>query len=212
LSTDVKYFIVIVMKKTVAPQKNRGRPPAFDKVDALDAAMRVFWQKGYEGTSLADLQAAMGLNPPSIYNAFGDKKALFEQSVDAYQQGPGCFAQKALEEEADPRAAIQRLLMEAASHFTSKKYPAGCMVVLSALNCTDDDADVRDGLSRRRRALADAIRVRIDEANLPAGMSPALMTDIVVTLFQGMSIRARDGATRAQLEAVVDHALAVWPA
>jgi TetR/AcrR family transcriptional regulator, copper-responsive repressor len=200
------------MKKTVAPQKNRGRPPAFDKVDALDAAMRVFWQKGYEGTSLADLQAAMGLNPPSIYNAFGDKKALFEQSVDAYQQGPGCFAQKALEEEADPRAAIQRLLMEAASHFTSKKYPAGCMVVLSALNCTDDDADVRDGLSRRRRALADAIRVRIDEANLPAGMSPALMTDIVVTLFQGMSIRARDGATRAQLEAVVDHALAVWPA
>jgi TetR/AcrR family transcriptional regulator, copper-responsive repressor len=207
----VKCFIVVVMKKAVSQAKRRGRPPAFDKAKALNAAMREFWAKGYEGTSLADLQSAMGMKPPSIYNAFGDKKALFAQSVDAYQQGPGCFAQRALEEEANPRAAIQRLLMEAAANFTSKKYPAGCMVVLSALNCSDDDADVRDGLSKRRRVSAGAIAVRISEARLPKGISPELMTDIVVTLLQGLSIRARDGASRAQLEAVVEQTLAIWP-
>jgi TetR/AcrR family transcriptional regulator, copper-responsive repressor len=207
----VKCFIVVAMKKVVSLAKPRGRPPAFDKAKALDAAMREFWTKGYEGTSLADLQGAMGMNPPSIYNAFGDKKALFEQSVDAYRKGPGCFAQKALEEEAEPRAAIKRLLMDAAATFTSKKYPAGCMIVLSALNCSDDDADVRDGLSRRRRASTHAIAARIAEAKLPNGISAELMTDIVVTLFQGLSIRARDGATRAQLEAVVTQSLTIWP-
>jgi TetR/AcrR family transcriptional regulator, copper-responsive repressor len=207
----VKYFIVVAMKKVFSPAKPRGRPPAFDKAKALDAAMREFWANGYEGTSLADLQSAMGMNAPSIYNAFGDKKALFEQSVDAYQQGPGCFAQKALEEEMEPRAAIQRLLMEAAVNFTSKKYPSGCMVVLSALNCSDEDAGVRDGLSQRRRASSKAIAARISEAKLPNGISAELMTDIVVTLFQGLSIRARDGATRAQLEAVVAQSLRIWP-
>jgi TetR/AcrR family transcriptional regulator, copper-responsive repressor len=203
------------MKNKTADVKPRGRPPAFNKSKALDAAMRVFWQKGYEGTSLSDLQAVMGMNPPSIYNAFGDKKALFEQSVDAYQAGPGCFAQKALEEEREPRAAIHRMLMEAAQKFTSRAYPHGCMVVLSALNCADEDADVRDGLSRRRQQSANAIKTRIQDAarlgDLPASISAELMTDIVVTVFQGMSIRARDGATRAQLEAVANHALSIWP-
>jgi TetR/AcrR family transcriptional regulator, copper-responsive repressor len=193
--------------------KPRGRPPAFERGKALHAAMHQFWAKGYEATSLADLSSAMKLNPPSIYGAFGDKRSLFDEAVQAYQDGPGCFAQKALEEESDPRKAIERLLMEAAANFTRRDQPPGCMVVLSALNCAD--TTVSQNLSKRRNLGALAIVRRVQDAaeqgRLPNGMSPSVMANLVVTVFQGMSIQARDGATREELEAVAHHSMMLWP-
>jgi TetR/AcrR family transcriptional regulator, copper-responsive repressor len=203
-------------KNLVEPnQKPRGRPRGFDQDVALNAAMLQFWQHGYEATSISDLAAAMGLNPPSIYGSFGDKRALFEQAVDTYQKGPGCFAARALAEEPDTRKAFERLLMDAAASFTNANHPLGCMVVLSALNCTDADNDVRESLAERRRKSSDMFAQRIADASargeIPAHLDPSVLTNMIVTVFQGMSIRARDGATRAELEAVVQQTMKLWP-
>jgi TetR/AcrR family transcriptional regulator, copper-responsive repressor len=203
------------MKKEIQPPKQRGRPRNFNREQVLNAAMLQFWQHGYEATSMSDLAKAMDLNPPSIYGAFGDKKNLFEQSIDTYQKGPGCFAASALTEETNPRKAIERLLMEAAAVFTSGNQPPGCMVVLSALNCTDESTDIRDSLAERRQQSATLIGSRINEAHrnneLPRMMDPDVLTNLIVTVFQGFSIRARDGATRSELEGVAKQTMTLWP-
>jgi TetR/AcrR family transcriptional regulator, copper-responsive repressor len=189
----------------------RGRPRAFDRNSALDKAMRLFWARGYEATSIADLSQAMGINPPSLYAAFGDKRQLFEASVEAYQSGPGCFAAQALASDLPARAAIEKLLMEAAARFTDKAYPPGCMVVLSAASCSDEAAEIRDRLTARRNASAAAIQARIAAAKLPAGLDADAFAGLVVSVFQGMSVRAFDGATQEALEATVRQVMALWP-
>jgi TetR/AcrR family transcriptional regulator, copper-responsive repressor len=203
------------MIKEIQPPKQRGRPRKFNHEKVLDAAMMQFWQHGYEATSISDLAKAMDLNPPSIYGAFGDKKNLFEQSINAYQKGPGCFAARALTEESNPRRAIERLLMEAADVFTKGNQPPGCMVVLSALNCTDESTDIRDSLTKRRQQSAKLIGDRISEAHrngdMHGTMDPDVLTNLIVTVFQGFSIRARDGATRSELEGVAKQTMSLWP-
>ena len=97
--------------------------------------MRLFWSRGYEATSLSELVAAMGITPPSLYSAFGDKKRLFLEAVDRYQAGPGCFAYEALTEEPTAECAIRRLINEAVNAFTQPNEPRGCMVILSATYC-----------------------------------------------------------------------------
>jgi TetR/AcrR family transcriptional regulator, copper-responsive repressor len=213
LLIDFNDFILTTMKSSGLNSRARGRPRQFDRSKVLAAAMRQFWQYGYEATSLSALSSAMGLNPPSIYGAFGDKKELFAASIEAYLDGPGCFAQAALAEETSARAAIQRLLLEAARNFTSGHHPPGCMVVLSALNCTDEATDIRDNLVMRRNQSAKAIidRIKLGKKELPQGLSPEAFGDLVVTIFQGMSIRARDGATREELEAVANQTMKLWP-
>src|SRR5581483_8596039 len=119
------------MNKSEAPARPRGRPRAFDREAALDRAMFLFWRRGYEATSVSDLTGEMGITPPSLYAAFGDKKQLFLEAVDRYQAGPGSFAQRALAEPT-AEAAMRRLLMDTVDSFCNPKLPRGCMVVLSA--------------------------------------------------------------------------------
>lgn len=212
LPVDVKSFISITMKNT-ALQKARGRPREFDREKALAAAMNCFWRHGYEATSLNHLSRAMDLNPPSIYGSFGDKRQLFSEAVQAYLEGPGCFAARALLEEKDARTAIERLLLDAVDAFTSSEHPSGCMVVLSALNCTEASSDVRDELARLRNGSLRAITGKLQEAKskLPPHLSPDAFGNLVVTVFQGLSIRARDGATREELKDVVAGVMSLWP-
>jgi TetR/AcrR family transcriptional regulator, copper-responsive repressor len=211
LQNAVKFFIVNAMETVEVTSRPRGRPRAFDRDGALDKAMRLFWAHGYEATSVAELSHAMGINPPSLYAAFGDKRQLFEESVEAYQAGPGCFAQEALESDLPARAAIEKLLMEAAARFTDKAYPPGCMVVLSAASCSEEAAEIRERLTARRNASAAAIHARINAAKLPAGFNADAFAGLVVSVFQGMSVRAFDGATREELEATVRQVMALWP-
>ena len=102
-----------------APRKARGRPLSFDRQAALDKAMHVFWERGYEAASVADLTAAMGITPPSLYTAFGDKEHLFLEAIEAYGKGPGGFGARALAEEPTARQAVQRLLEEGAAELTA---------------------------------------------------------------------------------------------
>jgi len=195
--------------------KARGRPLSFDRDKALENAMHVFWERGYEAASISELTTAMGITPPSLYTAFGDKERLFLEAIERYAGGPGGGAPRALAEEPTARAAIQRLLEEAAEELTRSCHPAGCMVVMAATNCSVASAHVQAALAKRRAASEAGIRDRIEqgirEGELPADTDAAALANFYTTVFQGMSIQARDGATRASLIATTQSAMRAWP-
>jgi AcrR family transcriptional regulator len=196
-------------------KRPRGRPLSFDRCRALDAAMRVFWERGYEAASIADLTAAMGITPPSLYTAFGDKEHLFYEAIEAYLQGPGAFGARALAEEPTARAAVQRLLEEAAVEMTQDCQPHGCMIALAATNGSVSAERVQTLVAEQRavaiRGIAERIQRGIDEGDLPKGTDAAALATFCGTVYQGMSIQARDGAPREQLLLSVRMAMRAWP-
>jgi len=198
------------------PPKTRGRPLSFDREAALEAAMHVFWEHGYEGATIAELTAAMGITPPSLYSAFGDKEHLFWEAIERYVEGPGSGIPRALAEEPTARAAIERLLREAAQELTRSSHPRGCMVTMAATNCTVGSAHIQAALAKRRAEVEAGIRARITEGvrqgELPAQTDPAALARLFTAVYTGMSMQAKDGATRAQLLATVDAAMGAWPA
>ncbi|TQS22759.1 TetR/AcrR family transcriptional regulator [Microbispora sp. KK1-11] len=190
-----------------------GRTRAFDRDVALERALEEFWRHGYEATSVSGLTAAMGINPPSLYAAFGDKRRLFGEAVRRYQETHGAFASRALAGEPTARAAVERLLREAAEVYTDPAHPPGCLIISAGVNTSD--ADVIEELRGHREAGKAAIRRRIErdvETGLlpPQTDAPALAT-FFAAVIQGMSTQARDGATRADLDAVATLALRAWP-
>src|SRR5580658_10543786 len=125
--------------------KRMGRPRSFDIDRALDRALVVFWRKGYEGATLADLTKAVGVNRPSLYAAFGDKKALFRKAFDRYLNGPAAYTQEALKQPT-ARAVIERLLRGAADLNTAPRNPGGCLMVQGALACGEAGESIRKEL------------------------------------------------------------------
>jgi TetR/AcrR family transcriptional regulator, copper-responsive repressor len=203
------------MEKTVGkPAKLRGRPRSFDRDAALERAMEVFWRHGYEATSLNDLTSAMGINPPSLYAAFGDKEQLFMEAVERYRRGPG-YAAGILAEEPKARRAIERLLEWTARELTRGSHPPGCMVVMAAMNCSAASAHVQAALAHHRAASEAAIRARIERAvqdgELPPETDAAALASFYMTVIEGMSIQARDGAARKRLRATAAMAMRAWP-
>ncbi|WP_424891099.1 TetR/AcrR family transcriptional regulator [Streptomyces sp. XH2] len=195
--------------------KQRGRPRSFDRETALEQAMRAFWEHGYDAVSIADLTRAMDIKAPSLYAAFGDKRTLFEEAVEAYVRGYAVFTVKSLAEAPTARAAVDRLLHEAAVSHTLPGLPRGCLLISAATNCTEQSSDVAEALKERRNEGIALIERRIT-ADVAAGVLPpetdarglAVYTGAVL---QGMSQQARDGADRATLEAVADFAMRAWP-
>lgn len=191
-----------------------GRPRSFDADLALDSALQVFWRKGYEGTSLSDLTAAMGINRPSLYAAFGDKEALFRKALDRYAEGPASYVKEAL---AQPtaRRVVESLLREAAVLLTDPRNPPGCLNVQGALACGGDAEPVQRELALRRAAGQKVIRDRLRrakaEGDLPADANPADLARYIATVLHGMSVQAAGGATRAELLRVAQTALQAWP-
>jgi AcrR family transcriptional regulator len=193
----------------------RGRPLSFDRDRALDAALRLFWERGYDTTSVAELTEAMGITAPSLYAAFGDKRRLFAEATDRYQASYGAFADRALTEEPTARAAVERLLRDAAVAYVTPRQPRGCLVISSATNCTPASADIREDLRRRRqanlRALQRVIARDITVGRLPADTDAHQLALFYAATLQGMSQQARDGATRNDLLAIAEAGLRAWP-
>jgi len=191
-----------------------GRPRAFDTDEALDAALRVFWSKGYEGASLSDLTKAMGINRPSLYSAFGDKEALFRKVLDRYEKGPAAYVRQALNRPT-ALAAIEALMQGAVEMSAGLGNPRGCLFVQGALACGDGAEAVRSDLIRRRHAGAKAVRARLKraqaEGDLPRDANPADLARYVVTVVQGIAVQAAGGASRKELRQVIQTALRVWP-
>ncbi len=191
----------------------RGRPRSFDREAALEQALRLFWERGYEATSVADLTTAMGIRPPSLYAAFGDKSALFGEVVDRYREGHGAYATRALAEEPTARAGVARMLREAAAMATAPEHPWGCLLISSTVNCTSPEVTgaVRELRNANVRALESLIRADVAAGHEPAGTDPAALAQFTAAVVQGMSQRARDGATRVELERVAADAMRIWP-
>jgi len=193
--------------------RRRGRPRSFDRETALEKAILAFWEHGYEATSVSDLTRVMDIGAPSLYAAFGDKRSLFGEVVREYGARYGSFGDRALAEEPTARAAVERMLREAAVQYTDPAHPHGCLVVHAATNCSTPE--VEESLRERRNANIAAFesRIRADIATgeLPAGTDAAALARHVGAMIQGMSQQARDGARREELEALVEIALSIWP-
>ncbi|MEU9607865.1 TetR/AcrR family transcriptional regulator [Streptomyces sp. NPDC048057] len=192
----------------------RGRPRSFDRSVALGRAMETFWRRGYEATSMSDLTAAMGINSPSLYAAFGSKEKLFREAVELYAATEGAPITRALAEEPTAYDAVAAVLYVNARAYTDRERPTGCMIVLAATNTGDDVA--RDYLAGWRRSGVEQLRERLDrgvrEGELPPDADTAGIAEFYTAVLQGMSVQARDGARREDVERIAQRALAAWEA
>jgi AcrR family transcriptional regulator len=192
----------------------KGRPREFDVDDALAAALRVFWSKGYEGASLSDLTEAMGITRPSLYAAFGNKEALFRKALDLYEREKLAYVDEALKAPTS-REVAERLLRGALEMQTSDCEPKGCLGVISSVACGSEAESIRAEVIARRAKPHLAMKERLQrakaEGDLPDHVDVEALANYVSAIMQGMAVQAGAGATRAQLEALVETSLAMWP-
>jgi TetR/AcrR family transcriptional regulator, copper-responsive repressor len=192
-----------------------GRPRAFDREEALQRAIDVFWERGYDATSVALLSQAMGISTPSLYSAFGDKRTLFFETLDRYLHTFGAFTVCALTEEPAAHGAITRLLHEAVVAYTRPDHPRGCLLITAATNCTPQSDDIKAQLRDLRTAGVNALEQKfaaaIGTGELPADTDPGALAAFYSAVIQGMSAKARDGATRDELDNIAAIALRAWP-
>jgi len=196
------------------PTRKTGRPRTFDADTALDNAMKVFWQKGYEGSSLPELTEAMGMNRPSMYAVFGNKENLFRLALERYGVIHDPLLDAALEEPT-ARGVVEHLLRGNAHTLTGEATPRGCMVINGALACSDDALPIRQSLIDRLAAAEVRLRARFerarDEGDLPPDLLPEQVAKLVTTTSNGIAVQAAAGATREQLQGVVDMVLRSFP-
>ncbi|MGM4928129.1 MULTISPECIES: TetR/AcrR family transcriptional regulator [Tardiphaga] len=190
-----------------------GRPREFDTDTALDLALHVFWRKGYEGASMADLTEAMGITKPSLYAAFGNKEDLFRKALDRYVDGPGGYFRTGLEK-ATAREAVEHILYESVEAVTDPRNP-GCLAVQGALCCGDAAETIKQELMARRSKSEGDLRLRftraIAEGDLPADADAGDLARYVSAILQGMAVQAAGGAPREQLRKLADMAMRSWP-
>ena len=209
-------FIVDTMKTSSKTAKRKaGRPLGFDREAALREAMILFWRHGYEATSLNDLTSAMGIAPPSLYTAFGDKKQLFLAAVRLYTSGD-VTSESIIDEAPNAREAAEGLLRTSAIGFTGENTPAGCLLASSAISCSAAAADVQRALRDIRVAIETRLRNKIVADRSLRKLKPKIdaeaLAGYTMAVIQGMSTLARDGASRSKLLSVASVAMLAWPA
>ncbi|MGN6724644.1 MAG: TetR/AcrR family transcriptional regulator [Tepidisphaeraceae bacterium] len=201
------------MKSEDEEKKPVGRPRAFCTDLALDRALGVFWEKGYEGASLSDLTEAMGINRPSLYAAFGNKEALFRKVADRYAER---FGHKFCEALAEPtaRQTAESLLLGATAP-TSSCSPRGCLLVQSALACGEEAQTIKQDLMTRRQVMEAKLRDRFEKAvatgELTSATEAAALAKFVMTVLHGISVQTASGASQADVRRVAELALRAWP-
>ena len=190
-----------------------GRPRVFDVEKALHRAMQVFWRKGYLGTSLSDLTDAMGINRPSLYAAFGNKKSLFRKALEHYAKGPSSYLSQALQEPT-ARAVVERLFHGVVNLLTDSRTPATCLWVHGALSCGDDP--LRKEFATQRAAglaqLTTRFQRAVAEGDLPQDSDAGTLAHYAQTVNFGLTVQASTGATRKELLRIIELALKTWPA
>lgn len=194
-----------------APQKQGGRPRKFDVDEALDKAMLIFWEQGYDGTSLVGLTTAMGVSKPSLYAAFGNKKALFEAALTRYAEGPNAFIERAFTLQS-AKQVVAALLEGAVNISTLASGPRGCMNTQAALTCAEE---VRDFAADRRVSaelrLEERFRKAKEARELPSDTDCAALTRYFTSVAFGITVLGASGASRLEVKAVADLAMQVWP-
>lgn len=191
-----------------------GRPRAFDPNAALDAALSVFWERGYEGASLGDLTKAMGINKPSLYSAFGDKADLFRKAVNRYMARQALLWEQAFQEPT-ARRSVERILTMVADSLTSGRNPRGCLLVQSALTCSEESEGIKRELALKRAEGDSLLQNRFARAQadgeIASNVDIVALSRFYSTVLRGMSVEASAGATRNDLQNVIDLAMKAWP-
>ncbi|MGY5451856.1 TetR/AcrR family transcriptional regulator [Agarivorans sp. MS3-6] len=190
-----------------------GRPRSFDADKALEMALEVFWQKGYEGASLSDLTQAMGINKPSMYSAFGNKEQLFLQAIELYEKRPQAFFFPALEQPTIYQV-VKYMLNGVIENLCDPKQPQGCVIVQGALSCSENASTIKHALQERRAQASLALQQRFERAqqenDLSATANPEALAHYLATILQGLNVHSTNGATRQQLEQVAELAIATF--
>ena len=190
----------------------RGRPREFDTDEALAHALRLFWQKGYEGASLTDLTEAMGITRPSLYAAFGNKEALFRQALDLYERDKLAYIREAM---AAPtaRGVAETLLLGAVDVATGGEC-RGCMGVIASVACQSVEPSIRDHVNARtefaKQLIVERMQRAIDAGEFSLPVDATAITRYLLALMQGISVQAQSGASREELVQVVESALLSW--
>ncbi|MEU6762208.1 TetR/AcrR family transcriptional regulator [Streptomyces sp. NPDC046853] len=191
-----------------------GRPRGFDAEEALERAMRVFWERGYEGAGLTDLTQAMGITRTSMYAAFGNKEALFRKALERYTEGPASYVARALREPT-ARQVAAAFLDGCVRVTTRPDCPSGCLGVQGSLAAGETGRGARDALIAWRNEGVDHLRDRfgraVDEGDLPPDTDPGLLARYLMTVANGIAVQATSGAPRDALRQVADMALRSWP-
>lgn len=181
--------------------RKRGRPRAFDQSQALERAMAVFWASGFNGASVPMLTEAMGISGQSLYAAFGSKDALYRDAIERYRETVGGFAARAIDEETDALEAMARLLREAATVFSSTAATPGCMITTAPSGVPEDPLT---RLGRQLRAesvdrVAERLERGVQDGQVRRDTTCASWARYLVSVVQGMSVQARDGASTEAL-------------
>jgi AcrR family transcriptional regulator len=192
-----------------------GRPREFDRDQALSSAMKLFWERGFEGTTLADLQNAMGgITPPSFYSAFGSKEDLFREAVALYNKTQGAHVTRALKEGKTAKASIEGVLRAMTDIVCRPGSPRGCLLTLGGINCIPANKSVEDFMREHRSERVKIFRRRlrrgISEGDLPPGVKVHALASFYSGVVDGIALRARDGDSRKSLTSIVDCAMTVW--
>lgn len=197
----------------MAPAPSRGRPRSFDRDQALERAMRLFWDKGYAGASMSDLTAAMGIASPSLYAAFGSKEGLYREAIGLYVRTYGGLLWEAMEAPT-AREGIERLLRGVVLSFTCGDNPCGCMVMQTAATSCDLSPELSAELCQTRATGSEALRARlrraVEEGEIAEGIDTIAIADFYATVHKGLSLSARGGASREELDSVVTSAMKAW--
>lgn len=184
----------------------RGRPRAFDRDKALAQAGEAFWRLGYEGASIADLTAAMGITPQSLYAAYTSKADLYREALAHYRETAGAFTARALAEEKTAAAAFARVLREAAHEYSRQDQPRGCMLSTAVLACAVENDFIAAHVAALRADVLAAFKARIaqgiTDGDVKRDTDVAALARYLQTIVQGMSLQARDGASEAELAAI----------
>ena len=200
--------------ETIATVSPKGRPREFCTERALAAALGVFWSKGYEGASMADLTEAMGITKPSLYAAFGNKEALFHKALDLYEAEKLEYTRDALNQPT-ARAVAEHFMRGAIDAQMSSCDPKGCLGVISMTACGAEAVSIKADVVQRRASSQAALVERFEQAkrdgDLPDHVDIPGLTGYLYAILQGMAVQAGSGATRADLERVVDTSLMMWP-
>jgi len=202
------------MNKPEVISAARGRPREFCVDHALTQALGVFWSKGYEGASLTDLTEAMGITRPSLYAAFGNKESLFRKALDLYEREKMAYVGKAM---AQPtaRKVAETMLRGAVDTASGAGEPHGCLRVISSVACGPAAQSIHDEVVERSNKGKQALIERFEQAKAEGDLPPQInaegLTRTLIAFLQGISIQANQGATRDELDQLVETALTLWP-
>jgi AcrR family transcriptional regulator len=201
-------------KQMKSLKRGRGRPKSFDRTAAIQQAMELFWDRGYEGTTFDDLIGAMKLSPSSFYHEFGSKERLYREAADYYLNMSTSYL-RGFSSHPDTRAAFEALIEEAAAFFTNAASPAGCMISLAGTQLPPHLRSVAEYTKSLRKlfeqALVRRLRKGVSDDDLPPGTNVKELAAYFGTIFRGMAVQARDGASRKQLLATCRLAMRAWP-